>query len=116
MAQGALSRHSDQKVRRMNVHKNERIVRFRHPFRLDSVDEDFPAGNYFVQTQIETLGENALRSFRTLSTKLVVTPGTAGQSEPRMIDIDPLALQRAFANDNRRPSVRVRPGAEAAAV
>ena len=89
----------------MNTHTNERLITFRHSFRLDSVDEDFPAGSYRVQTVIETLNNSAYRDYRTLATTLVVEPGTAGQGEPRMIDIDPLALQRAFAKDGRsRPS------------
>lgn len=86
----------------MNTHTNERLVRFRNPFRLDSVDEDFPAGDYVIHTLIESVNNPPHRSYRTLATKLVVTPGTAGQSEPRMVEIDPLALQRAFAQDSRR--------------
>lgn len=91
----------------MNMHTNERLVRFRNPFRLDAVDEDFPAGDYIIQTLIESVNKPPLQSYRALATKLVVKPDTAGQGAPRMVDIDPLALHRAFAQDSRKKPEKV---------
>ncbi len=85
----------------MNTHTNERPVTFRHPFHLDAVDEDFPAGKYMIQTLVESVTNSAFRGYKALSTKLVVEPGIGGHSERRMIDIDPLVLQSMFAKDNR---------------
>lgn len=86
----------------MTTHINERIVTFQRAFTLGSLNEEFPAGDYTVQTLVEAQQDMAHRTYKSLTTTLVVGPGVGRPGQTRMIVIDPQDLQTAFARDSRK--------------
>ncbi|MAK62815.1 MAG: hypothetical protein CMK09_17740 [Ponticaulis sp.] len=85
----------------MTTHINERTVTFRRAFTLGSLNEEFPAGHYTVQTLVEAQHGLTHRTYKSLTTTLVVGPGLGQPGQTRMIVIDPQDLQSAFSRDSR---------------
>jgi hypothetical protein len=81
----------------MTLRTSNKIVTFRRPFWLQSVDRTLPAGNYRVVTDEELIEGLSFPAYRRISTMIFV-PAPSG-SAVEMATVDPLDLEAALAQD-----------------
>jgi hypothetical protein len=82
----------------MTTRTTRKTVTFRHPFRLEGVDQTLPPGEYQVVTDEELIGELSFPVYRRTSTMMFVPAQSHGNSI-EMVTIDPRDLQAALERD-----------------
>jgi hypothetical protein len=75
------------------------LVTFAHPFRLDSVELDLPAGGYTIETEEEALEGLTFLAYRRIATTLIVYAPRHNPGPTRYYTIDPAELGAAQARD-----------------
>lgn len=78
---------------------SKRLVTFSRPFSLDSIERQWPAGSYTIETEEESLDSNSFVAFRTVCTTMIMhsPPGRAGKH--LFIEIDAGELDAALLRD-----------------
>ena len=78
---------------------SKRLVTFAHPFRLDSIERQWPAGEYTIETDEEPLDSNSFVAFRTVGTTMIVYPRPGRSGQHMFIEIDAGELEAALLRD-----------------
>lgn len=84
----------------MTIRTSEQTVNFVHPFRLTGMDHPQPAGTYLLETDEELLEELSFPVYRRLATRIFVPVVSGSVVVEEVIDVDPLELEAALANDS----------------
>jgi hypothetical protein len=88
-----------------------RTVAFRHPFSLNDLDGQQPAGRYSVETVDTTLDNLSFIAYRRVSTAIMLPAIGVAARQRQMIVIDPLELEAALKRDaERQPAARTLAG------
>ena len=77
----------------------KKLVTFRNPFTLGRDEEEWPAGNYTIETEEEPLDSVSLLGFRRIRTTMIVRSFTGRSGVTRFVEIDPSDLDAALARD-----------------
>ncbi|WP_065383260.1 MULTISPECIES: hypothetical protein [unclassified Hyphomonas] len=80
---------------------SKQLVTFRSPFYLDSLEEEWPAGNYTIETEEEPLDSPSFLAFRRINTTMIVHTKRGARTQTRFVNIDPAELADALARDQR---------------
>ena len=84
----------------MTARLTRKVVTFQHPFYLDELDDELPAGPYSVETEEERLDGATFYAYRRVSTTFVVRPTeTSRRTRNKYITIDPSSLEAAIERD-----------------
>jgi hypothetical protein len=83
----------------MKTRINKRLVTFLSPFSLDSLNADLPAGDYTIETLEETVSGPSFRTYRGLTTTMIVRPKHGTRGLTQFLEIDPTELDAALARD-----------------
>jgi hypothetical protein len=75
---------------------------FRHPFSLKGIGRTLAAGQYEVVTDEELIGELMFPAYRRVSTLIFVPAQAHRPSSVEMVNVDPLELAAAHAQDGAR--------------
>lgn len=75
------------------------MVTFQHPFRLNDVDSELPAGDYVVETEEELVEEISFVGFRWVSMTLVSHSSKIGPGVTRFWPVRPEDLEEALRRD-----------------
>jgi hypothetical protein len=80
---------------------SKQLVTFRNPFFLESLEEEWPAGDYTIETEEEALDSQSFLAFRRIRTTMIVYPkaGRSRQTGTKFIGIDPVELAAALTRD-----------------
>jgi hypothetical protein len=83
----------------MTMRTSQRTVTFARPFRLGESGPEFPAGQYFIETDEELVDELSFPFYRRTATmmQLIADPLRPGVTETAVID--PLLLEAALEAD-----------------
>lgn len=79
---------------------SKRLVTFSHPFRLDSIERQWPAGSYTIETEDESLDSNSFVAFRTVSTTMIMHWPQGRTGKHLFIEIDANELEAALLRDS----------------
>lgn len=83
----------------MTMRTTRTSITFAHPFYLDGFDKAFPAGEYSVDTDEETLPDVSFPAYRRVATMIQrVTPGSP-QPIASIATVDPHELAAALFSD-----------------
>jgi len=74
-------------------------VTFIHPFTLDEIETELPAGDYRVETEEETLDNVSFIAYRRIATYFFVPSKPGVSSTAQMWMIHPKGLERALTRD-----------------
>jgi hypothetical protein len=80
---------------------SKQLVTFRSPFYLDSLEEEWPAGNYTIETEEEPLDSPSFLAFRRIATTMIVHTKRGERTQTKFVAIDPAELADALARDQR---------------
>lgn len=80
----------------------KKVVKFEHPFLLDEVANELPAGDYTIETEEESIEGSTFLAFRSIETTLFARPQKLAPNQPRFWSINPEALEFALASDAER--------------
>lgn len=80
---------------------NKHLVTFQNPFSLDSIEGEWPAGDYTIETEEEPLDSMAVLAFRRISTTLVIRPPAGRPGNTHFLTVDPSELDDALARDQQ---------------
>ncbi len=87
----------------MTARMTRKLVTFLHPFHLDEVEHELPAGSYEVETEEERLDGATFYAYRRIATVFVVRPSeSATRTRNLYITIDPSSLEAALERDKVR--------------
>lgn len=78
---------------------NKKIAVFDHPFCLDEIEEQMPAGRYTIETEEESLSNLSYIAFRRIATVLIARPPPSSFKPVRFWTIDPDGLALALKRD-----------------
>jgi hypothetical protein len=78
-------------------------VEFIHPFILDEIDRELPAGRYTVETEEETLDGASFLAWRRLATHFFVRPVNQRSGAAEMWAVHPDGLESALQRDRLAP-------------
>lgn len=81
---------------------NKKLVTFEHPFLLDEVEKELPAGDYTVETEEESIDGLTFLAFRRVETTLIVRPAIGKRGQTHFFTIDPQGLDLALERDAAR--------------
>ena len=95
----------------MATRTKEILVRFAHPFALEGVEHELPAGQYRVVTEEEPIEGLSFLAYRRVSTSIAVPTHWQEPISPRadrfasveIVPIIPADLARALKRDASRP-------------
>ncbi|HYE48947.1 MAG TPA: hypothetical protein VEB20_05110 [Azospirillaceae bacterium] len=79
----------------MSTRTTSSTVSFALPFRLSSLDETLPAGNYTVETDEELVEGVSFPAYRRTLTVMLVPDGP-GRTGARVVPVDPEELREAL--------------------
>lgn len=80
----------------------KKAVKFEHPFLLDEIASELPAGDYTIETEEESIEGSTFLAFRSIETTLVACSQKAAPNKPQFWSIDPEAFEIVFARDAER--------------
>lgn len=86
----------------MKTRTTKMTVTFRHPFVLDSFDEELPAGDYNVETDDELLEGISFAAYRRILTVIHLHPKSGRPGVTEALTIDPSELDAALERDRAR--------------
>ncbi len=72
---------------------------FNHPFLLDEIEQELPAGNYTVETEEEKIEGGTFLAYRTINTILVYRPPNSKPKDMQFWEITAQSLQLALERD-----------------
>lgn len=78
---------------------SKRLVTFKKPFRLDSIDRQWPAGDYTIETEEEPLDSNSVLAYHTVCTTMILHPPSGKSGRHIFIEIEASELEAALARD-----------------
>lgn len=79
-----------------------KMIEFRHPFKLDGIDEELPAGFYHVETEEEQIESLSFTAYRRVETSIVVPADGTPSLKKQVIAIDPQDLAAAHERDQKQ--------------
>lgn len=91
----------------MTMRTTSRTVTFDNSFCLAGFDEEFPSGDYLVETDEELLQGLSFAAYRRVQTMLHVPPPDRSPGRKRVLSIHPEALDAALEGD-RSPAANTR--------
>lgn len=80
---------------------SKHLVTFRHPFMLGKKNEEWPAGDYTIETEHESGIVLSAPELSLVSTIMVVRPPAGERGKTRFVEIDSSELAAALALDRR---------------
>lgn len=90
----------------MTTRLTRELMTFLHPFYLDEIEDDLPAGTYEIEIEQERIDGASFYAYRRTSTVLVVRPTSSnGLSRNRYINTAPASLKAALDRDLVRAGV-----------
>ena len=101
IGQGHGLRQRGQKETHVTNRISKQLVTFRSPFFLESLEEEWPAGKYTIETEEEPLDSVSFLAFRRISTTMIIHAKHGQRTTTRFISIDPAELAAAQARDQR---------------
>lgn len=78
---------------------SKRLVTFKNPFSLDSIERQWPAGNYTIETEEEPLDSNSFIAYRTICTTMILHLPAGKSGKHLFIEIDASELDAALRRD-----------------
>ncbi|ACT58851.1 conserved hypothetical protein [Hirschia baltica ATCC 49814] len=78
---------------------NKKLVTFNHPFLLDEIEQELPAGNYTIETEEEKIEGSTFLAYRTLNTILVYRPQHSRKTHIQYWEISAHSLSLALERD-----------------
>lgn len=78
---------------------SKRLVTFQKPFSLDSIERQWPAGDYTIETEEEPLDSNSFVAYRTICTTMILRPPSGKSGRHIFIEIDASELDAALLRD-----------------
>ncbi|ABI75796.1 conserved hypothetical protein [Hyphomonas neptunium ATCC 15444] len=78
---------------------SKRLVTFNKPFRLDSIERQWPAGDYTIETEEEPLDSKSLLAYRTICTTMILHPPSGKSGRHIFIEIEASELDQALLRD-----------------
>lgn len=86
----------------MVTRTTRRMMEFRHPFKLDGIDEELPAGFYHVETEEEQIDSLTVTAYRRIETSIVVPAAGTISLKRQVIAVDPQDLAAANERDEKQ--------------
>lgn len=83
----------------MVTRTTRKMFEFRHPFKLDGIEEELPAGFYHVDTEEEQIESLSFTAYRRVETNIVVPADGTPSLKKQVIAIDPQDLAAAHDRD-----------------
>ena len=80
---------------------SKHLVTFRSPFYLESLEDEWPAGDYTIETEEEPLDSASFLAYRRVSTTMIVHRKRGLRTETKFVTIDPADLAAAQAHDQQ---------------
>lgn len=77
----------------------KKLVTFRNPFSLGREEDEWPAGDYTIETEEEPLKSISRLAFRRVSTIMIVRMPSGRSGSVRFVEIEPSQLEAALAKD-----------------
>lgn len=74
-------------------------VCFHNAFSLQSIEGEWPAGEYTIETEEEPLDIVSYLAYRRIGTTMIVRPKKGRPGATRFVEIDPKELEDALARD-----------------
>lgn len=78
---------------------SKRLVTFNKPFSLDSIERQWPAGDYTIETEEEPLDSKSFLAYRTIGTTMILHPPHGRSGKHIFIEIDASELEAALLRD-----------------
>lgn len=78
---------------------SKRLVTFKNPFTLDSIERQWPAGDYTIETEEEPLGTKSSAPYRTICTTMILHPQSGKSGRHIFIEIEASELDAALLRD-----------------
>lgn len=78
---------------------SKRLVTFKKPFTLDSIERQWPAGDYTIETEEEPLDTNSFLAYRTICTTMILHPPSGKSGRHIFIEIEASELDAALLRD-----------------
>nr|WP_321360259.1 hypothetical protein [uncultured Hyphomonas sp.] len=78
---------------------SKHLVTFRSPFYLESLEDEWPAGDYTIETEEEPLDSVSFLAFRRVGTTMIVHSRRNGRTQHQYVLIDPDELAAALSRD-----------------
>jgi hypothetical protein len=85
----------------MVTRTTRKMIEFRHPFKLDGIEEELPAGFYNVETEEEQIESLSFTAYRRIETTIVVPASGTPSLKKQVIAIDPQDLAAAHDRDEK---------------
>jgi hypothetical protein len=86
----------------MVTRTTRKLIEFRHPFKLDGIEEELPAGFYHVETEEEQINSLSITAYRRIETSIVVPAAGTISLKRQVIAIDPQDLAAAHDRDEKQ--------------
>ncbi len=86
----------------MVTRTTRKMIEFRHPFKLDGVEEELPPGFYHVETEEEQIDSLSLVAYRRIETTIIVPAAGTVSLKKQVIAIDPQDLAAAHERDAKQ--------------
>ena len=83
----------------MNIRITKKKVSFHNAFSLKSIEGEWPAGEYTIETEEEPLDIASFLAYRRIATTMIVRPKKGRPGATHFLDIDPKELEDALARD-----------------
>ena len=84
---------------------SKRLVTFKKPFSLDSIERQWPAGNYTIETEEEPLDSISFLAYRTICTTMILHHPTGKSGKHIFIEIEASELDAALLRDREEDEV-----------
>ena len=78
---------------------SKQLVTFRQPFFLESIEGEWPAGDYTIETEEESIDSVSFLAFRRVGTTMIVHTRRNGRARHQYVVIDPAELDAAISRD-----------------
>lgn len=83
----------------MTTRTSQTIVAFQHPFKLEGVEGELPAGSYSVETEEERIEALSFEAYRRVATTITLPSLSSPSLKRQVVTIDPLDLAGAQGRD-----------------
>lgn len=78
---------------------SKRLVTFNKPFTLDSIERQWPAGDYTIETEEEPLESKSSLAYHTICTTMILHPPSGKSGRHIFIEIEASELDAALLRD-----------------
>ena len=83
----------------MHNRVSKHLVTFKSAFYLDSLEDEWPAGDYTIETEEELIDGSSFQTFRSVRTTMIIYPKPGRRNGTKFVSIDPAELAAALARD-----------------